>query len=135
MEQKDYLLREIEKIGQILRAILRRLTGSPDNLAIAIDRQVEDTTEMLKDMNFDLNHFLALSPTETQEYINSYQGFNIENLELLAKAIMQLGLAQNGDKKKVYLRKALQLLKHCNRTDRTYSYNREFNINAINDEL
>lgn len=135
MEQKDYLLREIEKIGQILRAILRRLTGSSENLAIAIDKQMEDTAEMLKDINFDLENFLSLSSTETQKYINNFQGFNIENLELLAKAIMQLSLTQNSAKKEIYLRKALQLLEHCNRTDRTYSFDREFNINAINDEL
>jgi hypothetical protein len=36
MEQKDYLLREIEKIGLVLRAILNGLFGAKENLAITI---------------------------------------------------------------------------------------------------
>jgi hypothetical protein len=41
MEQKDYLLREIEKIGNIMSAIRQKLfAGRKDNLSISIQQQV-----------------------------------------------------------------------------------------------
>jgi hypothetical protein len=40
MEQRDYLLREIEKIGQVLRAILNKITGSKSDVAVSTENQL-----------------------------------------------------------------------------------------------
>jgi len=47
MEQRDYLLREIEKIGLILRAILGTLFNKTESLAIGIENPFEQTKELL----------------------------------------------------------------------------------------
>jgi len=47
MEQRDYLLREIEKIGSVLQAILGKITGSKENYAVARDHQFQEIKELL----------------------------------------------------------------------------------------
>ena len=47
MEQKDYLLREIEKIGATVRAIWQKIVGGKDNLAITIEHQIENAKGQL----------------------------------------------------------------------------------------
>ena len=52
MEQKDYLLREIEKIGKMLRKLFDR----KGNLAITLESQMEATKDkLLNEINFDLD--------------------------------------------------------------------------------
>jgi len=58
MEQKDYFLREIEKIGLVLRTILSSFIGKNDNFAITIKNDFEKTNEQLfNEIGFDLNIF------------------------------------------------------------------------------
>ena len=80
MEQKDYILREIEKIGMVLRAILKKLTGSSDNPAIQIEKQFEETKEMLaSQMDFDLEDFIAQNEADSMHYLSQFKGINLEN--------------------------------------------------------
>jgi len=136
MEQKDYILREIEKIGMVLRAILNRLMGSGDSPAIQIEKQFEETKEMLANqMDFDLEKFLAHNEANSMKYLSQYRGINLENIETLAKVLMQMGLQRNSTHKKSYLEKALHLFNHCNQSDKTFSFEREENIAIITNEL
>ena len=85
MEQKDYLMREIEKIGAIVMRIRQRLFGGKENLAIGIEQQVQDLKGMLlNDANFELDKLLNLSPSESNKYICNFKGFSVENIEILA---------------------------------------------------
>lgn len=138
MEQKDYMLREIEKIGAILRAIINRLTGSLDGAAIHIEKQFEETREMLANkMDFDLDKFMEQSESESKNYISSFKGINLENIGLLADILMQMGLNQKSEpiQKRVFLKKSIQLYNYCKQIDKTYIYARESKINLINKEL
>ncbi len=47
MEQKDYRLREIEKIGTIVRAVWENLFGGKNNSAITIEHQIDAAKEQL----------------------------------------------------------------------------------------
>ncbi len=133
MEQKDYLLREIEKIGRIMRAIRAKLFGGNDNLAITLEKVTEDLKEMLlNDANLDLEKLLVLDAAETDAYLNTLQGFSVENIELLAETLSETGLKYDST---VFLEKALQLFGICSLRDRTYSFKRETNISMIKDAL
>ena len=132
MEQKDYLLREIEKIGVIINAIRQKIFGGKDNPAITIEKQFEEAKEILfNETNFDLDRFLTLNIEKSKEYICNFQGFNIENIELLADCFSQMGFNDKTDSSKIYLEKALQLYNLCNLKSRTFSFERETKMNAI----
>jgi len=136
MEQKDYLLREIEKIGVIINAIRQKIFGGNDNLAITIEKQFEEAKELLlNESYFDLDRFLALNIEESNGYICSFQGFNIENVELLADYFSQMGFNDTTESSKMYLEKALQLYDLCNLQSRTFSFERETKISAIRNSI
>ena len=71
MEQKDFVLREIEIIGLVLRAILNRMTGSGENLAITIEDQFIAEKELLyTETGLSLDQLIALNGSETEQYIS-----------------------------------------------------------------
>ncbi|MBP1663808.1 MAG: hypothetical protein H6Q19_948 [Bacteroidetes bacterium] len=136
MEQKDYLLREIEKIGLIMRAIRQKIFGGKDNTAITLDSQIEAAKGMLlNETDFDLDIFLALNKKESDKYICSFEGFSVENIELLAECISQIGFNDNSNNSGKYLEKALQLYELCILKSKTYSLERETNVIKIKNAL
>ncbi len=136
MIQKDYLLKEIEKIGLIINAVRQKLLGGNDNLAINIEEHINETKTLLKnELDFDLEQFLLLNTEASNTYLSSITGFNIDNIELLAEYISQLGFIDNSIQSKKYLEKALQLYKYCNIKSKNYSFQREQNIQKIKNAL
>ena len=136
MEQKDYILREIEKIGLIISSIRQKLFGGNDNLSLTIENKINDASGMLlKESGFNLNEFLSLSFEESNEYISNFEGFSNENIELLADSIYQICMTDNSSGSKKYLEKALQLYELCNLKSKTYSLKRENKIITIKNAL
>jgi len=136
MEQKDYLLREIEKIGLIISAIRQKLFGGNGNLSVTVENQFETLKEMLlTETNFDFDKFLSLNIEESNEYICSIKGFSAENIEHLAECISEICLRDKYRGSKNYLEKALQLYELCNSKSKTYSLERETTINSIKSVL
>jgi hypothetical protein len=136
MEQKDYLMREIGKIGTLLRAALAGLLNMKENLSVQAEKPFETTNELLKnEAGFDLEGFLRVPETDAEKYLHQFKGLNPENLALLAEVILHLGAVESSSNKKIFLGKALLLLELCERTDKTFSFERERKINEINNSL
>jgi hypothetical protein len=132
MEQRDYLLREIEKIGTVIRAIRQKLFGGTEELAISVGNQAEILKEMLLEEGcIDLDELLPLDTSKTDEYLARHNGFNIENIELLALTLSDIGLNSEPPVSVNLLEKSLQLYEICKRRDRTYSFEREAAIKQI----
>jgi len=73
------------------------------------NKQIEDLKGMLSEAtNFDLDKFLSLNVKDSNEYILSFKGFSIENIELLADCISQTGFSEKSASSKEYLEKALK---------------------------
>jgi hypothetical protein len=136
MEQKDYFLREIEKIGSVLRTILGRISGREENRAITINSQFEQTNEQLfNNIGFDLKHCLTLDEPAFSGYLSGFMGFSAANLELLADMLSQFGLDEDLQNSKRLLEKALLLYDLSERSDKTYSFDRERKIKEIKNLL
>ena len=132
MEQKDYLMREVEKIGLIMSAIGQKIFGGKGNTAITLEEQIKDAKDMLfNGADFDIDKFLNSTVQDSNKYISGFIGFNNDNIELLANYLFQIGLSNKSDNSKKYLEKALQLFELCNLQDKTYSFERESNIKII----
>jgi hypothetical protein len=132
MEQKDYLLREIEKIGLLLRMLIDKITHTGDNAAIILEHQFEETNElMIQEIGFDVDLFLRLNITEVEQYLTKFTGFRAANIELLADFIKEMGTRLEPEVAKKYLERALKLYEICNSLDKTFSFERENKINQI----
>ena len=136
MEQKDYLLREIEKIGLLLRAILNKLKLSSDNGAITIEKQFEDEKAMLlNEVGFNIDEFASRNDSEIEQYLSKYEGIRDGNFELLADVLMEAGFNAENNMTTAYFEKALRLYELCNSLDKTYSVERESKIKELRNIL
>ena len=136
MEQKDYILREIEKIRQIISAIRQKLLKDNQNLAIGIETQKVNINELfLNELNIELEEFLRLNIEDSKKYLLDIKGFSVENIEMLADCISEIGFNNKMKKKNEYLEKALQLYELCGLESKTYSIEREKNKMKIKNAL
>lgn len=130
------MLREIEKIGAIIRMIRQKLFGGTDELAISVANQAEALKEMMLSEAFiDLDEIIAMNAAETDEYLAGQKGFNVENIELLARTLADIGMTSGPPASLAMLDKALQLYEICNLRDRTYSFEREAAISQLREAL
>ncbi|MEI6749340.1 MAG: hypothetical protein ACOYMF_14235 [Bacteroidales bacterium] len=136
MEQKDYLLREIEKIGFLLNEIFNILAGKGGNSSLTIENQFADARALLlHETGFDIDVFLLLEGSETEQYISKFHSMNTSNIELLADIITTMGMSTESAGAKEYLQRALQLYELCNSSDKTFSFDRESKISGIKNAL
>lgn len=136
MEQRDYILREIEKIGAVISAIRQKIFGGTDELALSVEAPAETLKEMLMAETYlDLDELLALDAAGTEEYLAGMKGFNTENIELLAATIADIGFTGTSADSRQLLEKALHLCEICSRRDRTYSFVRETAISRLMEAL
>ena len=137
MEQRDYILREIEKLGMLLRAIVTRVFGENANNAVPEEKQFDEVTSaLMENAGFDLKAFIRMDDALAIKYLEDRRDFNIPNLEDLALILEKLGatdpaVPQPKESRSGYLKKALLILEHCRDTDRTYSFERESRIGAL----
>jgi hypothetical protein len=136
MVQRDYILKEIEKIAAVISAFSQKVFGGKGNSVIVPEKQIESVKEMLlNEMNFNLDKFLVLNREELDEYISGFPGFSVENMELFANCLSQTGFDEHCDCSKKYLEKALRLYELCNAKSKTYSFEREENIRKLKNVL
>lgn len=136
MEQKDYILREIQKIGAMIRAIGQKLLGGKDNLAITLEHDLLEVKGMLlNEINFDFDKFMIINEEDSIQYLQSIDGFNNENIEELAELLAQIGYNLKSDASKNYFEKALLLYRFINQSTKTFSFERENNIKKIENLL
>jgi hypothetical protein len=132
MEQKDYLLREIEKIGVVIRMIFAKISGKDMNDSVALENQFEQSKELLlRETGFDTELFLTLEKTDAEAYISKFTGLNCANIEILADVFKETGMRTSPEKQEQYLESALHLYSLCNRMDKTFSFERENKIREI----
>jgi hypothetical protein len=129
MEQEDYLLREIEKIGTLLKMIFDKIAGKGGNRTTVFQKQIEDAKGLLvNETGFDINLFVSLKESEMEQYIFKFQGINSSNIELLADVIKVIGMSGVPPNSKKYLRSALKLYDFCSSSDKTFSVERQNKI-------
>jgi hypothetical protein len=129
MEQKDYILREIEKIGLMLRMLIDKLKLIKPNEQEESEAFVSESVQMIsEEMGFELEMYLELGEDEDHDYLMNLKGYSVPNLELLADLLSALGKETGKEQRTDYLKGALKLYESCTGFDRTYSTEREEKI-------
>jgi hypothetical protein len=136
MEQKDYMLREIQKIGSLLKAILSKLFLKDSPTAIGIVNYYEESkNELMKYASFQLNEFVEMSNLDAIKYLENQSGFNLENIEQLSIVLEELGLKENTRLRKLLFEKSLLTTEYCMSKDKTFSFEREGRMQRVKAHL
>lgn len=129
MEQKDFILREIEKIGSLIRYLIGKLITAE---SILEQQNTEEliNNELEEKIGKDLENIINISKNEFKTIFTKDNGFNYENIELLADLLFTIGNNEYS-KNSNYLNKALELYIYIDQKSKTYSIERINKINKI----
>lgn len=134
MEQKDYLLRQIEMIGIALQKVLSKIRplkfGNELESAAIWSHQY-----LISEINIDLKLLQVLKKGELKEFLHN-KNFKGEQIELLASVYESLAENQKTvEYKKEYLEKAMELLHLATEISSTSSFERLSKQKAINHQI
>ena len=129
MEQKDYILREIEKISTLLMYLIGKFIPAK---SIEEQQLTEEliNKELKERYGNDLDYILSLEETDFEIILTQNKGFNFENLELLADLLFTIG-NDDFESKTNYLKKALELYEYIDKKSKTFSFERISKIEEI----
>ena len=134
MEQRDYILREIEKISVLILAILGKFKK------IKSKKQFEDEWSMidseLKDSTgLTIESLLSVPEEDLLSYLAGRKDFDTGNMELLAGLLVAFEGNMDRDEGRILLKKAIGILEYIDRETRTFSMERAMKINELKAKL
>ena len=139
MGKRDYLMDQIEQLGQALAMIFSKLMDFRNQGKVP--EAIEMTSLSLKtELNIDLDELLTIPTDDFVSRIKEDKRFNYANLELLANILLHIAdeTASSNPESKQHLNlydKALKVYKYLNERDLTYSFKRQSKIERIEDLL
>lgn len=119
MEQKDFILRNIEKIGALISYLIGQYKSAKN---IEEQQETEEliNKQLLDNYGADLQFILDLDEHNYESAFSENKGFNFENIELLADLLFTL----NNKKDQKYILKALSLYKYIDAKSKIFSLER-----------
>ncbi len=132
MERRDYLMMQVEQLGAVLRKLLSMLLNTKD---IGTETTAVIDQELSENLGYNTDELLAIEDDRWIETLLNTGRFNTENLEKLADLL--LSMAENdstGIRDRLY-RKSLMIYKYLEKSEKTYSMERNANIEKIESKL
>jgi hypothetical protein len=134
MEQRDYLLRQIELMAQTLTNLIRRLLGLKE---INEEEAEQATDEMLKEnLNISIAEILNTPIDKLVDLILSKESIHVTNIDLFAE-ILVINAKASGDlqRKRKLLERAQTLYNWLDKKSGTFSIERHQKMNEIENYL
>lgn len=131
MQQRDLILREIEKIGVVVRAMINKIRGRETDEVRQEQSYVHHSAYLKDQLNLDIE-FLVQSPMkQLKEKLSSNQGYNAENIELIADMLSELSIVSPAEDEIILQKRALDLYAWSIEIDKSFSMDRDVKINAL----
>ena len=134
MEQRDYILREIEKISVMLMAMLGKFKRIKSKKQFEQERSMIDN-ELEEAGELSIDKLISFTDEEIISYIDKNKGFDPGNMELLVDLlnVFAENLPENDSQN--LNKKALLILEYIDNKTRTFSLERSLKINSLKEKL
>jgi len=134
MEQRDYLMRQIEQLARVLGKVLFDLLGLKNRGKIS--ESIETTTRsLISELDIDLEKLVSIKRDELIDTLISQMRFNNGNLEILAEILMQTGdnfyEINNAHKGESFCQTSLLIYEYLEKSDNTYSFERKEKVEKL----
>ncbi|MGM0497760.1 MAG: hypothetical protein ACQESM_09750 [Bacteroidota bacterium] len=135
MEQRDYILREIEKIRIVLQALYNKLTGgNTDNPPI--NEAFEEVNKLfITDTRVDLNTLLKSDSNQFDNIFKKENGYDEANIEQFADILAEMAKKAEGNLKEQLNQKALETYEYVDALSNSFSFGRKMKMDALKEEL
>lgn len=135
MQQRDLILREIEKIGVVVRAILNKLQGKSAEAVEQEQAVVHHSSYLKEQLNLDIAFLTEATMDEVEHKLTYDKGYNAENFELLGDLLSQLSASSPAEDEIILQKRALDLYGLAVKLDKAYAFGREEKIDRIKNNL
>jgi hypothetical protein len=129
MKQEDFILREIQKIGDLLLAMMGKLRKKQDISQIKRDL---DELESVTDLSVD--KILQMEPYKMVQVLEKLEQFNIQNMELFAQTLFEMHALFDANRSNMMLERAIFILEYLEEREKTFSMSRQDLITLIKKE-
>jgi len=129
LEKEDYLLKQINQLGQVLGKLFAKLIGLKTNDQVF--ETFDFTNKLLKEeLDFDIEYLVTITNEEFELLILNNLKFNNSNLESFADMLVLVAdiFYFRTEKHKNIYEKALKIYEYLNKKDLTYSFERQNKI-------
>jgi hypothetical protein len=139
MEKRDYLMDQIEQLGQALALIFSKLYGLKSQGKVP--EAIEMTNQSLKnELNLDIAELSAIATDDFVLTLKEEKKFTYSNLERLADILLLIADESEGyktmnDQSLNLYAKCLSIYNYLNESDLTYSFERQSKIERISSML
>ncbi len=130
MEQRDYILREIEKISILIQALMGRLKKIVLPVEFEAAREMVDR-EMEEGSGISINRLIGSDEEEVKSMLSGMKAFNHDNTEQLALLLVEFSRVMDATDRIRSLEKALLLLEWVDKEGKTFSFERQAWITEI----
>lgn len=133
MEQRDYLKKQIDQLGQVLAKLFSNLLGLKNGGQINVGLEITNQT-LKSELNFDIQDLLDIPTDNFVDTLTTQKGLTNENLEKLAEILLLVEDNQQDNYKKLYER-CLTIYEYLEKAENIYSLDRQWKIERIKTEL
>jgi hypothetical protein len=133
MEQRDYLKKQIDQLGQVLGKIFSDLLGLKSYGQI--NGGLEITNQTLKnELDLDIQNLLDISTDDFVNTLRTQKNFTNDNLDKLAEILLLIADNKQSNNKKLY-KKCLTIYEYLEKLENIYSLDRQWKIERIKNAL
>ena len=132
MEQRDYLLKQAEQLGQVLGKILLKLLGLKDPVTLEVVNHV-----FTEELDFDVSRLIDVDEDKWLDTLRAEKQFNPEDLERLADILLFVAedVDLNLDERDQLYKKCRMIYEYLDESTRTYSFDRYFKMKRIKEYI
>ena len=134
MEQRDYILREIEKISVMLLAMLGKFKRIKSKKQFEQERALVNQ-HMEESGGLTIDKLLSFTDEEIISYIDKNKGFDPGNIELLADLLNVFAENLPDSESRNLNKKAVLILEYIDRETKTFSMERSLKIKELKHKL
>lgn len=133
MEQRDYLKKQIDQLGQVLAKIFSDLLGLKNSGQI--NAGLEITSQALKnELDIDIQALLDIPTDNFIDILTSQKNLTNDNLDKLAEILLLIADNRQDDNKKLY-EKCLTIYEYLEKAENIYTLDRQWKMKRIENEL
>lgn len=136
MEQRDYLQKQIDQLGQVLGKILSDLLGLKNQGQI--NEGIELTNQALKkQLDLDIEELISISTDNLINILKTEKNISTENMDKLAELLLLIAdhNQDKNEKREMIYEKCLTIYEYLEKTETTFSFDRHLKIERIKNVL
>jgi len=133
MIRQDFIIKQINQLGQVLARLLSDLHGLKNSGQINEGLEITNQT-LKKELEFDVQELLDIPTDKFIETLRTHKNVTIDSLEKLAEILLLIADNKHEDSKIIY-QKCVMIYEYLEKAEDSYTLHRQWILQRIKTEL